>query len=169
MKLEFETYVVFVAFITSFFAVFLSNGVIIGVPAIAKDFAMNNVIQNWIPTILFLVVAIFTVPAGQISGKFGVKKSLLAGIAIFLIGSIGACLSFSTESFLIFRSQTAKPWKGFRVHSNRSVSCNIPVTCNLRIFSSQSRLEVNILFCNSIFGIVYHNNDFENTSRVENI
>ena len=103
MKIEFETYVVFVSFITSFFAVFLSNGVIIGVPAIAQDFAMNNVIQNWIPTILFLVVAVFTVPAGQISGKFGVKKSLLAGIIVFLIGSIGACLSFSTESFLIFR------------------------------------------------------------------
>lgn len=103
MKIEFETYVVFISFITSFFAVFLSNGVIIGVPAIAQDFAMNNVIQNWIPTILFLVVAVFTVPAGQISGKFGVKKSLLAGIIVFLIGSIGACLSFSTESFLIFR------------------------------------------------------------------
>ena len=103
MKIEFETYVVFVAFITSFFAVFLSNGVIIGVPAIAQDFGMNNVIQNWVPTILFLVVAVFTVPAGQISGKFGVKKSLLAGITVFLIGSIGACLSFSTESFLFFR------------------------------------------------------------------
>ena len=103
MKIEFETYVVFISFITSFFAVFLSNGVIIGVPAIAQDFAMNNVIQNWIPTILFLVVAIFTVPAGQISGKYGVKKSLLAGIIVFLIGSIGACLAFSTESFLIFR------------------------------------------------------------------
>ena len=103
MKIEFETYVIFVAFITSFFAVFLSNGIIIGVPAIAQDFAMNNVIQNWVPTILFLVVAIFTVPAGQISGKFGVKKSLLAGIIVFLIGSIGACLSFSTETFLIFR------------------------------------------------------------------
>lgn len=37
---------------------FLSNGVIIGVPAIANDFAMNNVIQNWVPTILFLVVAV---------------------------------------------------------------------------------------------------------------
>ena len=103
MKIEFETYVIFVAFITSFFAVFLSNGIIIGVPAIAQDFAMNNVIQNWVPTILFLVVAICTVPAGQISGKFGVKKSLLAGIIVFLIGSIGACLSFSTESFMIFR------------------------------------------------------------------
>ncbi|MBQ2666370.1 MFS transporter [Methanobrevibacter sp.] len=103
MKLDLETVVVFVSFITSFFAVFLSNGVIIGVPAIAQDFAMNNVIQNWIPTILFLVVAVFTVPAGQISGKFGVKKSLLAGIIVFLIGSIGACLSFSTETFLFFR------------------------------------------------------------------
>ena len=103
MKLELETYVVIVSFITSFFAVFLSNGIIIGVPAIAQDFAMNNVIQNWVPTILFLTVAVCTVPAGQISGKFGVKKSLLAGVLVFLIGSIGACLSFSTESFLLFR------------------------------------------------------------------
>ncbi len=103
MEIKFETYVVLISFITSFFAVFLSNGIIIGVPAIANDFAMNNVIQNWVPTIFFLVVAVFTVPAGQISGKFGVKKSLLAGVIVFLIGSIGACLSFSTESFLIFR------------------------------------------------------------------
>ena len=103
MKIEYETYVVFISFITSFFSVFLSNGVIIGVPSIASEFGMNNVIQNWVPTILFLVVAVFTVPAGQISGKFGVKKSLLAGVIVFLIGSIGGCLSFSTESFLVFR------------------------------------------------------------------
>ena len=103
MKIEFESYVVFVSFITSFFAVFLSNGITIGVPAIAQEFAMNNVIQNWVPTIFFLIVAVFTVPAGQISGKFGVKKSLMAGVIVFLLGSIGACLSFSTESFLAFR------------------------------------------------------------------
>ncbi|MBQ2635843.1 MAG: MFS transporter [Methanobrevibacter sp.] len=103
MKLDLETSVILVSFITSFFAVFLSNGIIIGVPAIAQDFAMNNVIQNWVPTILFLVVAVCTVPAGQISGKFGVKKSLLAGVLVFLIGSIGACLAFSTEIFLVFR------------------------------------------------------------------
>ena len=103
MKLDTEKIVIFVSFITSFFGVFLSNGIIIGVPAIAQEFAMNNVIQNWIPTIFFLVMAVFTVPAGQISGKYGVKKSLLIGIVIFLIGSVGACLSFSTESFLVFR------------------------------------------------------------------
>jgi MFS family permease len=49
------------------------------------------------------VVAVFTVPAGQISGKFGVKKTLLAGVILYLLASIGACLSFSTETFLIFR------------------------------------------------------------------
>ena len=103
MKFDMEWYVVFVAFLTSFFAVFLSNGVIVAVPTIASDFAMNNVVQNWVPTIIFLVVAVFTVPAGQLSGKFGVKKSLLAGVIVYLIGSIGCVLSFSTEVFMLFR------------------------------------------------------------------
>ncbi len=103
MKFDLETIVIAVPFITSFFAVFLSNGLIIGVPAIAQEFAMNNVIQNWVPTIFFLVVAVFTVPAGQISGKFGVKKTLLAGVVLYLLASVGACLSFSTETFLVFR------------------------------------------------------------------
>ena len=103
MKIEYETYVILISFLTSFFGVLLSNGIIIGVPAIANDFAMNNVIQNWIPTIFFLVMAVFTVPAGQISGKFGVKKSLFIGVIVFLIGSTGAALSFSTESFMLFR------------------------------------------------------------------
>lgn len=103
MKFDSETYVVFVAFITSFFAVFLSVGIVLGVPAIASEFGMNNVIQNWITTLTALVIAVFTLPAGQISGKYGVKKSLIIGVSIFLIGSLGACLSFSTEMFLIFR------------------------------------------------------------------
>ncbi|WP_458456653.1 MFS transporter [Methanobrevibacter sp.] len=103
MKFDTETSVVLVSFLTSFFAVFLSAGIVIGVPSIAGEFAMNNIVQNWIITIALLVVAVFTLPAGQISGKFGVKKSLIAGVLVFLFASIGACLSFSTESFLFFR------------------------------------------------------------------
>lgn len=103
MKLDLEKVVVFVAFITSFFAVFLSVGIVLGVPAIASEFGMDNVIQNWITTLTALVIAVFTLPAGQLSGKYGVKKSLIFGVSIFLLGSIGACMSFSTEMFLIFR------------------------------------------------------------------
>ena len=103
MKFDSQSSVVLVSFLTSFFAVFLSAGIVIGVPSIASEFGMNNVVQNWIITIALLVVAVFTLPAGQISGKFGVKKSLVAGVSIFLLASIGACLAFSTESFLFFR------------------------------------------------------------------
>ena len=103
MKFDSQMSVVLVSFLTSFFAVFLAAGIVIGVPSIGSEFGMNNVVQNWIITIALLVVAVFTLPAGQISGKFGVKKSLVAGVLVFLLGSIGACLSFSTESFLFFR------------------------------------------------------------------
>ena len=103
MKLDIETSVVMVSFLTSFFAVFLSAGIVIGVPSIASEFSMNNIVQNWIITIALLVVAVFTLPAGQLSGKFGVKKSLIAGVLVFLFASIGACMSFSSESFLFFR------------------------------------------------------------------
>ena len=143
MKIDFETIVIFVSFITSFFAVFLSNGIIIGVPAIAQEFVMNNVIQNWIPTIFFLVVAVFTVPAGQISGKFGVKKSLLAGIIVY--------------------------GKSIGLYSNWSIPCNIPFTGNMWIFGLQSRLEINVLLCNSISGIVHNFDDGKNPSGVENL
>lgn len=101
MKITSETYVVFVSFITSFFAVFQSAGIVLGVPSIANEFGMNNVIQNWIPTIALLVVAVFTLPAGQISRKYGVKKSLIIGVLIFIFASVGACLSFTTSPSLI--------------------------------------------------------------------
>ncbi|WP_296887905.1 MFS transporter [uncultured Methanobrevibacter sp.] len=103
MKFDSEASVVIVSFLTSFFSVFLAAGIVIGVPSIASDFEMNNIVQNWIITIALLVVAVFTLPAGQISGKFGVKKSLIAGVLVFLFASIGACMSFSAESFLFFR------------------------------------------------------------------
>ena len=103
MNFDSQMSVVLVSFLTAFFAVFLAAGIVIGVPAIGSEFGMNNVVQNWIITIALLVVAVFTLPAGQISGKFGVKKCLVAGVVVFLLASIGACLSFSTESFLFFR------------------------------------------------------------------
>lgn len=102
MEVELESYVVFISFITSFFAVFLSNGIIIGVPSIAQEFAMNNIIQIGCLQ-YFSLLWRYLQFRQQISGKFGVKKSLLAGVLVFLAGSLGACVAFSTESFLVFR------------------------------------------------------------------
>lgn len=103
MNDEFEKYFIIITFITSFFSVFITNGVIIGTPAIAVDFGMNNVLQNWIPTILVFVTTIFTLPSGQLCGKFGFKKCLLIAQTIIVTGLILCCLSTTTELFFTSR------------------------------------------------------------------
>lgn len=105
MKFEssLEKYVLIVATLTAFFTVFLSSGVGVVIPSLAVDFGMSNIVQNWITTIFFLAVAVFTIPAGQISGKYGLKKSMVCGSALFIISSIFATLSVSSEMFLITR------------------------------------------------------------------
>ncbi len=64
---------------------------------------MNNLIQNWIPTIFLLTTTIFTLPFGQLSGKFGCKKTLIIGYSLLVIGSILCCISISSEMFLLSR------------------------------------------------------------------
>ena len=103
MSDNFEKHFIIITFITSFFTVFLTTGVNIGSPAIASEFGMNNVLQNWIPTVLVFVTTIFTLPASQITGKYGFKKSLIVGQTIVLFGIILTCISLSTEMFFSAR------------------------------------------------------------------
>ena len=101
MKLE--KIVLIVATLTSFFAVFLSSAVMVAVPSLASEFGMSNIIQNWVTMLFFLAVAIFTIPAGQLSGKFGLKKSMVFGSAVYILSSIVAVFSINSEMFLICR------------------------------------------------------------------
>ena len=77
MNFKLENIVLIIATLTSFFTVFLSSAVMVAVPSIASEFSMSNIVQNWVTMLLFLVVAIFTIPAGQLSAKFGLKKSMI--------------------------------------------------------------------------------------------
>lgn len=101
MKLE--KIVLIVATLTSFFTVFLSSAVMVAVPSLASEFGMSNIIQNWVTMLFFLAVAIFTIPAGQLSGKFGLKKSMVFGSAVYILSSIVAVFSINSEMFLIYR------------------------------------------------------------------
>lgn len=101
MKLE--NIVLLIATLTSFFTVFLSAAVMVAVPTIAQEFGMSNIIQNWVTMLLFLIVAVFTIPAGQLSTKFGLKKSMVFGSILFIISSIVAIFSINSEMFLICR------------------------------------------------------------------
>ena len=101
MKLE--KIVLIVATLTSFFTVFLSSAVMVAVPSLASEFGMSNIIQNWVTMLFFLAVAIFTIPAGQLSGKFGLKKSMVFGSAVYILSSIVAVFSINSELVLICR------------------------------------------------------------------
>lgn len=103
MQSDVEKYMIIITFISSFFTVFVLNGVVIGVPTIAQEFGMNNLTQNWILNTYTLVATMLTVPAGQIAGKYGFKRTLYLSNSLFLIGLIGSLIAFSTETFLFSR------------------------------------------------------------------
>lgn len=89
--------------VLSFFTVFAVNAVNVVIPSIAVEFQMNNIVQNWVTIIFLLVVAVLSVPAGQISGKYGLKRVTVLSIILFIIISIVNVLVTSTELFLACR------------------------------------------------------------------
>ena len=64
---------------------------------------MSNIIQNWVTIIFLLVVAVLSVPAGQISAKFGLKKVTNISIVLFIIISVVNVLVTTQEQFLACR------------------------------------------------------------------
>lgn len=103
MDNKLEKYVLVVATLTMFFTIFLSSAVLMAIPSIANEFHMTNIIQNWATTLYFLAIAVVTIPAGQLSGKYGLKKTMIFGVIVFILGSTIIMFSNSEEMFLVLR------------------------------------------------------------------
>ena len=101
--MEQKNLILLICTVLSFFTVFAVNAVTIVIPSIATEFGMSNIIQNWVTIIFLLVVAVLSVPAGQISGKYGLKKVTIISIVLFIIISIANVLVTSQEQFLLCR------------------------------------------------------------------
>ena len=98
-----ENIVLFICAVLSFLIVFAFNAVMIVIPSIATEYGMNNIAQNWATIIFLLVMAVMSVPAGQISGKYGLKKVTAINIILFMVISMLNVLAPTTETFLICR------------------------------------------------------------------
>lgn len=101
--MEKKNIILLICTILNFFAVFVVNAVNIIIPTIATEFHMSNIVQNWITVIFFLVMAMLSIPAGQISGKYGLKKVTIITSVLFIIISILNVLVTSAEEFLVCR------------------------------------------------------------------
>ena len=95
--METKNIILIICTILSFFTVFAVNGVTIVIPSIAAEYGMSNIIQNWVTIIFLLVVAVLSVPAGQISGKYGLKKVTIFNIILFNLNEELANLSLNKE------------------------------------------------------------------------
>ena len=104
MDLKESTYVIILASIASFVVAYISAAPAVALPAMAKEFALSNILQNWVVNAFLFSVAIFAVPLGSYSSKIGIKKTFIIGNIIFLIGSIVSGLAWSDWSLLIFRA-----------------------------------------------------------------
>lgn len=104
IQLNTKHYLIFVAAFSAFLTAFLSNATSIIIPYIAKDLAMNNVLQNWIATIFLLTIAVLSLPIGNLSTHFGLKKFFVLGLLVFLIGTITCAISFDSFTLLASRA-----------------------------------------------------------------
>ncbi|MGX8694254.1 MAG: MFS transporter [Methanobrevibacter sp.] len=101
--MEKKNLILLICTVLSFFAVFAVNSVMVVIPTIAAEFNMSNIVQNWAIIIFLLVVAVLSVPAGQISGKYGLKKVTIISVILFILISIANVLVTSSEQFLLCR------------------------------------------------------------------
>lgn len=98
-----EKYIIATGALSTIIVAFLLNAAPVALPSIAKAFAMNNILQNWVDTIYLLTIAVFSIPCGKICQKYGLNKILKIGLIIFLMGTIGTALSLNATMILIFR------------------------------------------------------------------
>ena len=101
--MESKNLLLLICTVLSFFTVFAVNAVTIVIPSIASEYGMSNIIQNWVTIIFLLVVAVLSVPAGQISAKFGLKKVTNISIVLFIIIPVVNVLVTTQEQFLACR------------------------------------------------------------------
>lgn len=95
--------IIFLAAFTSFLTAFSTAAIAVAIPSIANEFVIDAILQNWLAISFLLTIAVFSVPFGKLSGKFGLKKFFILGIIIFLLGSAGAAFSSSAYALIFFR------------------------------------------------------------------
>jgi len=81
----------------------MASAVIVAMPAIAKDFAMDAVQLGWVASAYLLAAAVFLLPFGRLADIIGRKKIFMFGTMIFSGASLLAGLAPGSTLFLSAR------------------------------------------------------------------
>ena len=91
----------FAAVMSSFLGPFTASSVMVALPRIGSDLAMDAISLSWVATAYLLSAAAFLVPVGRASDIYGRKKVFLWGMVLSSVSSAFAALS-ATGTALIF-------------------------------------------------------------------
>ena len=71
-----KTIILLIATLATFLTPFMGTSLIVALPTIANDLAVNAILLSWISTAYILTSAMFAVPFGKIADIYGMKKKL---------------------------------------------------------------------------------------------
>ncbi|RJS48253.1 MAG: hypothetical protein CIT03_09005 [Methanobacterium sp.] len=96
-------YILIAVILGAFLIPYTGSSLNVSLPSIGRDFGLDLVILNWIPTVFILANAALILPFGRSGDIFGRKKIFTIGISIFTLFSFLAAIAPSAY-FLIFFS-----------------------------------------------------------------
>ncbi|MCZ3366372.1 MULTISPECIES: MFS transporter [Methanobacterium] len=99
-----KTTVLLIATMASFLTPFMGTSLIIALPTIANELAVNAILLSWISTAYILTGAMFAVPFGKIADVYGMKKIFTYGIIILTVSTFLAAVSPSAEFLIVTRA-----------------------------------------------------------------
>ena len=98
-----KTAILLIATLATFLTPFMGTSLIIALPTIGNDLAVNAILLSWITTGFFLASAMFAVPFGRIADIYGMKKIFSYGIIILTISTFLAAIAPTAEFLVLTR------------------------------------------------------------------
>ena len=93
----------FVVSAVQFLTPFMMSAVGVALPSIGREFSASAVHLSLIETVYILAFSLFLLPAGRLGDIYGRKRIFIIGICVFTLGTLMVSLSFTMESFILFR------------------------------------------------------------------
>ena len=93
----------FVVSTVQFLTPFMMSAVGVALPAIGREFSASAVQLSLIETIYILAFSLFLLPAGRLGDIYGRRRIFIIGICVFTLGTLLVSMSFTMESFILFR------------------------------------------------------------------
>ncbi|MEM0204708.1 MAG: MFS transporter [Nitrososphaerota archaeon] len=90
--------------IGSFLTPFMGSSINVALPSMAKEFAMDVILMNWVAMSFLLAAAAFLVPFGRVADLYGRKRVFLYGLIVYTIFSSLSATSTSPILIIFYRA-----------------------------------------------------------------